>query len=263
MAERTSQHGFGGRRCSDVLDPLRGSPYFNSVPEPSPDAAAPSPLRVKIAAARRAATELEQCTDQHERRPLAEARRASHEAVVEQVRGLLVRGLRRLGVSPADAEDHAQQRVLKIVSRLMECDDNPDAYVARCVRTIAVDIYRQAKRERGHLSIDDLAGDHTGELADPGSRPDERYDEKRLAGALPEIIDALPPRERYAFIAIHVHGRTREDLAQEDLDEHPHADDGRKRTFEEARGAVYQRLSRALNRVRGELRRRFGDGTPQ
>lgn len=223
----------------------------------SGDTATPSPLRTKIAAYRLAAAELERSTSDERPRDLENARRAAYDALVGQVRSLLVRGMQRLDVAPADAEDEAQRRAEKIAVTLIESDENPEGYIATCARTARTDVARRRKRESDRSSADEHL-----QLADLSIRIDDAYDVQRVMRVLPEIISRLPALERHALIEIDVRGRTREELAHEDLSTHPRTGDGRERTYEEARGAVYQRLSRARNRVRRELRSRFGEWSP-
>ena len=119
------------------------------------------------------------------------------------------RALRRLGVSPMDMDDCAQQ-VFWVASRKLsaiEAGSERGFLVGTAVR-VASD-YRRARDRRREVPDDGSI-----EREDPGPQPDELAEQKRLRGLLDDVLSAMPSDEREVFVLFEL-----EELSTQEISE--------------------------------------------
>lgn len=165
---------------------------------------------------------------------LADGDRAAIQPAYSLLWPLVRRFTGRVLERPADAEDAAQEALLKVFARVSELDRSREA--AAWVLAIAGWECRTVRRRaarRGELGAERLA-----ERAGSAATPEEQLAAKQLAEAARQALDELRPEERAVIL---------EALA---------AEHGRRR---DGGGTFRKRLQRALARLRGSWRARHGE----
>lgn len=118
------------------------------------------------------------------------------------------RALRRLGVSPMDMDDCAQQ-VFWVASRKLAAiaEGSEQAFLVGTAVRVASD-HRRA-RERRREALDDGAI----ERAHPGPQPDELAEQKRLREILDDVLAAMPIDERAVFVMFELEELSMQEIA--------------------------------------------------
>lgn len=115
---------------------------------------------------------------------------------------------RRLGLSPADAEDVAQRAILVASQRVDAIQEGRErAFVFRTVSNLASKVRRTRQRrpESQEASLDSLAADeHT---------PETLLEQRRAREILDAILAALGPDLRAAFVLFEIEGLTQVEIA--------------------------------------------------
>ncbi|WP_411035600.1 RNA polymerase sigma factor [Shinella sp. BYT-45] len=127
----------------------------------------------------------------------------------EAEHGRLRSFVRRIVGNPTTAEDVVQQAFANILDRL---DDNTpnSAYVARAVRNLALNHLRDARR-RADIEISDA---DLSEVADLRPTPETVALYRSELRHLLEVVAALPPRRREAFVFNKIEGLSYDDVAE-------------------------------------------------
>lgn len=107
--------------------------------------------------------------------------------------------LRRLGLSPADADDAAQDVMMVVAQRM-------DSIVPGCERSfmfgtayrVAAKV-RQARRRQAGGGDEDLAAE-----VDPGPDPEMLSDRKRARDMLDQVLEGLPLELRAVFVLAEI-----------------------------------------------------------
>jgi RNA polymerase sigma-70 factor (ECF subfamily) len=117
------------------------------------------------------------------------------------------RTLRRLGLTPADADDAAQQVFVVATRRIHEvAQGNERAFLFETSRRIASDIRRLHARRREVFTADPEHGD-------PTPSPEEALRRKRRRALLDEALDQLPLELRTVFMLFELEGMTVPEIA--------------------------------------------------
>lgn len=188
------------------------------------------------------------------------ARQAAREAHAADVRRVLVRELLRLGLQAADADDLAQEKVLRIVGHLVDGGVAPGsqtAYVRSAGRKAAIDLFRRHERSQRlrRRSVFETAD------APRAFTPETSAHDAEIRRLLDEILtdEDMPASYRGVLRDYYVRGRSTESLAAEDLERSPVDKRGHPRTLPDGRSAVTRRLSYARAWVLKRWRDRFRD----
>ena len=188
--------------------------------------------------------------------PDEKSAKREREALVRDVRALLVTGLRRSGLSASDADDVAQEKVLPVTDRLVESrmqHGNPEGFVRTCARHAAIDTFRKIGR-RGETALgDDAAEPGTSDSA--GASAAIRAERRELVRIVTDLLTSgkMPGAYREVMRAVYVAGRDVADLAPEELARQSCDKAGRPRSIGQARAVVDQRLTRARRWLRARV----------
>jgi hypothetical protein len=168
----------------------------------------------------------------------------------------------------ADVDPRIPRKIEDLCLELVEMPEpptNPIAYIATCVRNLALDVLRRRARDRE--LVDDLDLERCpirltlGEMHSAvQERMAEDLDRATMVAALRQVWEheAIPAAYRRLVEALMA-GAEVEDLVREEIASRPHDDLGRPRHWSEARNVVHQRRHRAVawlaERVRARLSR--------
>ncbi|GBQ88164.1 RNA polymerase sigma-24 factor [Gluconacetobacter johannae DSM 13595] len=108
-----------------------------------------------------------------------------------------------------DAEDLLQAAVQRFLERGQEGVRNPDAYLVRSARNLAVD---QARRER-HGAVAPYEGDDVGSVPCPSPQPDAVLMARQRLQRLREGCAQLDARTREIFLLHRLEGLSYRDIA--------------------------------------------------
>lgn len=178
------------------------------------------------------------------------------------VRVALLGELRRARIVGDDADDAAQDKVLKLVRILLAGATAPGserAYVERTAQRAAADFFRRRKRRREVELFDESVGDEAPRelVKEPPGLGADAVSARQAADHLGELLrpgSKMPDAYRAAIAAIHGHPPISiETLAAEELARSPRSRDGTARTIKQARNVVDQRLTRARKWLQDEL----------
>jgi DNA-directed RNA polymerase specialized sigma24 family protein len=196
--------------------------------------------------------------------------KAAQNALAGAVRELLIRSLCFHGLSKADAEDRAQDKVMLLFEHLKNGDveqGNEEAYVWKAGNRAAQDSFRKKGRE--DESIEKLrSAEATGTTKGavpkgapaPGPEPD--CDGEEILAFLLSDNTGMPETYRNVLAEVYVDGHTIAELAQKELEANPtNTGSGVQRTLKQARATVDQRLTRARRWVTRHLAARQKKGT--
>lgn len=169
------------------------------------------------------------------------------EALVRDHHAFTWRVLRRLGLSPADADDGAQRVFLIASARLADIAFGSErGFLFRVASHVASKWHRSQKRRPESLGLDGA------EEADHGPGPEALLDQRRARDLLDEILAELPEELRAVFLLFDIEGFTKAEVAA---------------TLAIPEGTVASRLSRARAEIAASVRRhqaraRFGGVRP-
>jgi RNA polymerase sigma-70 factor (ECF subfamily) len=105
------------------------------------------------------------------------------------------RSLRRLGVSPGEVDDCAQQVFLVAARKLGDIQHGSEkAYLFSTAMRVASDARRSRNRRR------EVADDDAAEPHDPSPDPEEIADQRRARALLDEVLEELPMDLRAPFV---------------------------------------------------------------
>lgn len=105
------------------------------------------------------------------------------------------RSLRRLGVSPGEVDDCAQQVFLVAARKLGEIQVGSEkSYLFSTSMRVAADARRSRNRRR------EVADDDADEAHDPSPDPEEIADQRRARALLDEVLEELPMDLRAPFV---------------------------------------------------------------
>jgi DNA-directed RNA polymerase specialized sigma24 family protein len=186
---------------------------------------------------------------------LARAREGDRNPLAASVLDVLQRALSSRSIPPSEVEDLSQQKVLKILEKLIEGRVDPgkeDAYVWRCGETTAISHFR--KKNIRFVPLEDSPHDPQ----EPASEEDAQAQEDHLQRQIEELREVLAgeelsPADRRLLWRVYIEEVPMKDLIKEELDENPTIRRGPQaglpRTPEQARNSVDQRLTRARQRL--------------
>lgn len=109
------------------------------------------------------------------------------------------RALRRLGLSPSDADDASQQVFMIAARQLVEVPPGKErAFLYGTARRIAANARRARRRRR------EAPGELADELEAWGALPDERVELERTAALLDDLLEHLPEELRRVLVLAEV-----------------------------------------------------------
>jgi RNA polymerase sigma-70 factor (ECF subfamily) len=115
---------------------------------------------------------------------------------------------RRLGLTPADADDAAQRVMLVAVKRHAEIEPGRErAFLYRTAAFMVARERRGQRRRREESSVDLDAHEH------PGGDPETLVAERRAREQLDAILGRMPEELRVAFVLFEVEGMSKEEVA--------------------------------------------------
>jgi RNA polymerase sigma-70 factor, ECF subfamily len=118
------------------------------------------------------------------------------------------RVLRRLGMSPADADDAAQRVMLAATARLSDIEAGRErAFLFRTASFMAAR-ERRGRKRRPEDSVADLE-----EVAETGADPEALLAARRARERLDAILRQMPEDLRAAFVLFEIEGLTKEEVA--------------------------------------------------
>lgn len=161
-----------------------------------------------------------------------------------------------------EVEDLCQDKLLLILGKLVEGRVEPgkeDGYVWRCGETLAISFFRKTRRAPVLLE----EGQEE-EIPAPTSSQDGTRKEKKLEEGVKRLREvlrskALSPAEQQLLQDVYVNQVPIGELAERELQQNPlllrgpHA--GTRRTLEQARNSVDQRLTRARLKLTAAMKR--------
>jgi RNA polymerase sigma-70 factor (ECF subfamily) len=166
--------------------------------------------------------------------PLADAERERLGRLVEEQLAFVWRNLRRLGVSPAAADDGAQQVFLVVAQKLSTLAEGAErGFIYRTVCHVAANARRAAARGR------DRAGD-VSVLADPSPNPEELTERREGRRILDEMLEELDDDARQVFVLFELEAMGVPEMAE---------------LLELPEGTCASRLRRAREQFNGALKR--------
>jgi RNA polymerase sigma-70 factor, ECF subfamily len=113
------------------------------------------------------------------------------------------RALRRLGLSPSDADDAAQQVFMIAVRQLVEVPPGKErAFLYGTARRVAANARRDRRRRR------EAPAELAAELQAFGALPDERLELERAAALLDDLLAHLPEELRRVLVLAEVEEAT-------------------------------------------------------
>ncbi|MFN7129504.1 MAG: RNA polymerase sigma factor [Brevundimonas sp.] len=131
------------------------------------------------------------------------------QALVAHNRALLAYVRRRLA-STADAEDVAQEAILRVLSRArVALITDPLSYAMRAARNIVIDRARRS----ANMALDDLGEAET--PIDGGATPLESLEMNERLRLCQQALDAMPPLRREVFIRRRAGEESYERIASE------------------------------------------------
>lgn len=117
------------------------------------------------------------------------------------------RSLRRLGISPADADDGAQRVFVVASRRLAEIEPGRErSFLFGTACRVAREIRRSAAR-RPEAALEDV------DVADPAPDPEEFADRKRTRALLDVVLDSLPLESRTVFVLFELEEMSAPEIA--------------------------------------------------
>ena len=163
--------------------------------------------------------------------------REAFDALVRSRWGRLVRLAARIVGDEGEAQDVAQEAVLRVWTTLdrLRPDANLDVWVKRIVTNLAIDVLRRRRarpESRVVAQVEETALPHA------GAAPDETLFARELEDALRKVTRDLPPRQKAVFVLARVEGLSTEEIA-ETLDVTPSTV---RNTLFQARAAIARRL---------------------
>lgn len=172
-------------------------------------------------------------------RQAAQGSASAFEALAAPLEGLVYRLCLRLLRNPADAQDAAQEALLRAYRGLPRFHGGSSfaTWLYRIARNTCLDVLKSARVRNERASLEAL-----GEAGfDPAAEtlgPDERYERDARQEALRAAIDGLPEEQRLLLALRYGEGYSYEQLAA---------------TLRLPEGTVKSRLSRAKERLRALL----------
>jgi len=115
---------------------------------------------------------------------------------------------RRLGLTPADAEDVAQHAMLIASQKVASLSAGSErAFLFRTIQFLASKVHRARRRHREEPE------DAAGELADQGADPEALVAQRRARATLDAILSELTPDLRGAFVLFEIEGLSQPEIA--------------------------------------------------
>ena len=130
------------------------------------------------------------------------------EAIVREYLPFVWRVLRRLGLSPADADDAAQRVLLTVARRLADIEPGRErAFLSRTATHIALKAHRSERRRREQP----VAVLEHAEATAPD--PETLLQKRRTLARLDALLDELALDLRTVFVLFEIEGLTQEEVA--------------------------------------------------
>jgi len=151
-----------------------------------------------------------------------------------------------------DAQEVTQDAFMRVYRHLADFEGQASfsTWLYRIVVNLSIDALRRRHPGR-NLELDDrtdLADANEDHLPYRGeANPFARLDQRRLAEAMQEALDALPPYHRTVIVLREVEGLSYEEIAQ---------------AMQISKGTVMSRLFHARRKMQRMLREHFGDEVP-
>ena len=117
-----------------------------------------------------------------------------------------IRLARRLAGNAADAEDIAQEALLRVWTQAPVW--RPDARFKTWLYRVVVNLAIDRRRLKTHLNLDAIA-----DPIDPAPSAPQLIEQERTAVRVRAAIAALPPRQRSALVLTHYEGLSQADAA--------------------------------------------------
>lgn len=118
------------------------------------------------------------------------------------------RVLRRLGLSPADADDAAQRVMLVAAQRRLDITEGRER--AFLYRTASFLVARERRRRRRRP---ECTGMELDEHEHPGADPEALLVERQERAWLDAVLECMQPELRAAFVLFEIEGLTRDEVA--------------------------------------------------
>lgn len=167
--------------------------------------------------------------------------RTTFEQTMERLRPLILRIGRDFFGSADDAEDVAQETLIRLWQYCQRLDEsrNIEALAVRMAKHYCVDMQRRSR-------IETIREDDDGPVTIPSLAPSphEELEQKEGVAALDEAVDTLKPRERQLFEMRQQEGLSTEEIAE--LTGIPRA--SVQSMISMARKKVFNELKRRMNR---------------
>jgi RNA polymerase sigma-70 factor (ECF subfamily) len=119
------------------------------------------------------------------------------------------RVLRRLGLSPADADD-ATQQVFLVAAR--KCKDVPGKSVRSFLYATAIRVAANAQRSLRRRR--EVPSDAAGDAIAPGPQPEDVIEGRRARALLDELLDRLPGELRRVLVLAEIEQLTAQRIAE-------------------------------------------------
>jgi RNA polymerase sigma-70 factor, ECF subfamily len=129
---------------------------------------------------------------------LASGDRGAFRPVFDRVRPMIERFALRALPNRADAEDVAQQALMKLFSRASEFD--PDRDAVSWILGIAAYEVKTARKKRVR-SKEELGASGLEEISNPAPTPEAQLIDRDLLGALTEVLGAMRTEDAEAILA--------------------------------------------------------------
>jgi RNA polymerase sigma-70 factor (ECF subfamily) len=128
-------------------------------------------------------------------------------ALVDAHLGFVWRSLRRLGLSPADADDAAQRVFLVASRKLSQIEAGKEKAFLFGIATRTARDARRAAGRRPESPTDEL------EAVDSSPNPEELTDRRRARAMLDEVLESMPEEIRTPFVLFELEGLGRDEIA--------------------------------------------------
>ncbi len=194
------------------------------------------PLSVGWSCGLATASQLHSLVSNHERAESSSSGRDRIGSLVRENYAMIWRLARRWGLSPADADDVAQQAVVVASRRLEEITPGCErAFLCRTALYL-VSKARRSRRSRAEESVSDWE-----ELASQEPTPERLLEERRARAQLDAILEELPEGLRAVFVLFELELLTQVEVAD---------------VLQIPQGTVVSRLRRARESVAASIERR-------
>lgn len=167
------------------------------------------------------------------------------------------RAARYAGVPQSDVDDAVHARVLRVMEALVEGKtESPNNYVWRAGVHAGRDWQRKQRSAPIPVEDDEI------ELPVGDDERERAEDTEAQIAEIRRLLGAMPDGYRQVLEPHYLRGVSIDELARDELAANPISPrTGKRRTYQQARAAVDQRLSRARDWLRARVSQERGDGS--